>query len=46
VRAADGLEAALANSLGAWKSDGSVVLVHDDVELTEKLLAAERIHGE
>jgi uncharacterized protein (TIGR03089 family) len=46
VRAADGLEAALANVLGAWKSDGSVVLVHGDVELTEKLLAAERIHGE
>lgn len=46
VRAADGLEAALANALGAWKSDGSVVLVHGDVELTEKLLTAERIHGE
>ncbi|MDQ0617581.1 TIGR03089 family protein [Arthrobacter globiformis] len=46
VRAADGLEAALANALGAWKSDGSVVLVHGDVELTEKLLTAERIHGD
>jgi hypothetical protein len=46
VRAADGLEAALANALGAWKNDGSVVLVHDDVELTDKLLAAERIHGD
>jgi uncharacterized protein (TIGR03089 family) len=46
VRAADGLEAALANALGAWKNDGSVVLVHGDVELTEKLLTAERVHGE
>ena len=46
VTAADGLEAALANALGAWKNDGSVVLVHGDVELTDKLLAAERIHGE
>ena len=46
VRAADGLEAALANALGAWKNDGSVVLVHGDVELTEKLLSAERIHGD
>jgi ferric-dicitrate binding protein FerR (iron transport regulator) len=45
VRAADGLEAALANALGVWKTDGSVVLVHGDVELTEKLLTAERIHG-
>ena len=46
VRAADGLEAALANALGAWKNDGSVVLVHGDVQLTEKLLSAERIHGD
>ena len=45
VPAADGLEAALAQSLGAWKSDGSVVLVHPDVEVTDKLLAAERISG-
>jgi uncharacterized protein (TIGR03089 family) len=45
VSAADGLEAALANSLGAWTKGGSVVLAHPDVELTEKLLAAERIHG-
>jgi uncharacterized protein (TIGR03089 family) len=45
VRAADGLEAALANALGVWKNDGSVVLVHDDVELTDKLLEAERVHG-
>lgn len=45
VAAADGLEAALANSLGAWSNGGSVVLVHPDVELTDKLLAAERVHG-
>lgn len=41
----DGLEAALANALGAWRHEGSVVLTHPDVEATEKLLAAERIHG-
>jgi hypothetical protein len=29
--------------LGAWKSDGSVVLVHPDVEVTDKLLSAERV---
>lgn len=46
VRADEGLESALANALGAWKSDGSVVLVHGDVELTDKLLAAERVHGD
>ena len=45
VPAADGLEAALAHSLGAWNSGGSVVLVHPEVELTDKLLAAERING-
>jgi uncharacterized protein (TIGR03089 family) len=45
VPAADGLEAALAQSLGAWKSDGSVVLVHPDVAVTEKLLADERVNG-
>ncbi|XAS67963.1 TIGR03089 family protein [Micrococcaceae bacterium Sec5.7] len=45
VRASEGLEAALANSIGAWISDGSVVLAHPDVELTENLLAAERIDG-
>lgn len=45
VRASEGLEAGLANSIGAWISDGSVVLTHPDVELTEKLLAAERVHG-
>jgi uncharacterized protein (TIGR03089 family) len=40
-----GLEGALAQALGAWKSGGSVVLVHPDVEVTEKLLADERVHG-
>jgi uncharacterized protein (TIGR03089 family) len=45
VPAADGLEVTLANSLGAWQHGGSVVLAHPDVELTDKLLAAERIHG-
>jgi uncharacterized protein (TIGR03089 family) len=43
VSAGDGLEAALARSLGAWKHDGSVVLVHPDVEVTDKLLSAERV---
>jgi uncharacterized protein (TIGR03089 family) len=46
VPAATGLETALANSLGAWNGGGSVVLVHPDVELTDKLMSAERIHGE
>ena len=41
----DGLEAALANALGAWRRGGSVVITHSDVEPTDKLLAAERIHG-
>lgn len=45
VKASEGLEAALANSLGAWHNGGSVVLAHPDVELTEHLLTAERIHG-
>lgn len=45
VPAGDGLEASLAQSLGAWKGDGSVVLVHPDVEVTPKLLGDERIHG-
>lgn len=45
VPASEGLEPALANSLGAWHSGGSVVLAHPDVELTDKLLAAERVHG-
>jgi hypothetical protein len=45
IPAAAGLEPALADALGAWKQDGSVVLTHPDVQLTDKLLAAERIHG-
>ncbi|MET3810803.1 TIGR03089 family protein [Arthrobacter sp. UYEF3] len=45
VHAGDGLAAALAESLGAWKSDGSVVLVHPDVSVTERLLSDERVHG-
>ncbi|MEE2521632.1 TIGR03089 family protein [Pseudarthrobacter sp. J75] len=43
VRAGDGLGPALAKALGAWEADGSVVLVHPDVAVTEKLLAAERV---
>lgn len=45
VRAADGLEAALAASLGCWNRNGSVVLVHPDVEVTEHLLKNERVSG-
>jgi uncharacterized protein (TIGR03089 family) len=45
VPAGNGLEAALSHALGAWCRDGSVVMTHPDVELTEKLLTAERIHG-
>ncbi|MBP1234704.1 uncharacterized protein (TIGR03089 family) [Arthrobacter sp. PvP102] len=45
VRAGDGLEAALAQSLGAWHRDGSVVLVHPDVTVTDKLLNDERVQG-
>jgi uncharacterized protein (TIGR03089 family) len=40
-----GLEAALANALGAWRSGGSIVLTHADVTDTGKLLSAERIRG-
>ncbi|MET1020703.1 MAG: TIGR03089 family protein, partial [Arthrobacter sp.] len=43
VPAGDGLESALARSLGAWRRDGSVVLVHPEVAVTEKLLAEERV---
>jgi hypothetical protein len=45
VPAGDGLESALAQSLGAWRGDGSVVLVHPDVVVAEKLLADERVNG-
>ncbi|MFF2842841.1 TIGR03089 family protein [Paenarthrobacter sp. NPDC057981] len=43
VRTGDGLESGLAAALGAWKEDGSVVLVHDDVEVTDHLLENERV---
>ncbi|MBT2584631.1 TIGR03089 family protein [Arthrobacter sp. ISL-95] len=43
VRAAEGLERCLAASLGAWKEDGSVVLVHPDLDVTEHLLENERV---
>ncbi|MCD4849805.1 TIGR03089 family protein [Arthrobacter sp. AK01] len=43
VRAAEGLEPCLAASLGAWKEDGSVVLVHPDLEVTGHLLENERV---
>lgn len=43
VRAADGLESSLSASLGAWTGDGSVVLVHPDLEVTEHLLDNERV---
>ncbi|MGZ4661183.1 MAG: TIGR03089 family protein [Arthrobacter sp.] len=45
IQTGNGLEAALVQSLGAWNSDGSVVLVHPDVEVTEKLLNDERVQG-
>lgn len=45
VRTDAGLEESLVQSLGAWQREGSVVLVHPDVEVTEKLLADERVHG-
>ncbi len=43
VRAADGLEPVLAQALAAWQGDGSVVLVHPDVPVTERLLSDERV---
>lgn len=43
VRAEDGLEAVLARALAAWGQDGSVVLVHPDVEVTGRLLGDERV---
>lgn len=45
VQAGTGLEAVLAQALGAWRSDGSVVLVHPEVTVSEKLLADERVQG-
>ncbi|KQR67084.1 hypothetical protein ASF98_08920 [Arthrobacter sp. Leaf337] len=46
VRAGEGLEEALVQSLGAWHNGGSVVLVHPDVSVTEKLLNDERVQGD
>lgn len=43
VQAGDGLEAALSRALWAWSRDGSVVLAHQDVALTDRLLGDERI---
>ncbi|MFJ4208679.1 TIGR03089 family protein [Paenarthrobacter sp. NPDC089675] len=43
VRASEGLEPGLAAALGAWDQDGSVVLVHGDVEVNEHLLENERV---
>lgn len=43
VRAADGLEPVLAQALAAWQGDGSVVLVHPDVPVTDRLLSDERV---
>ena len=45
VPAGDGLEAALVQSVGAWYHGGSVVLVHPDVKVTDKLLSDERVQG-
>ncbi|MGW9413226.1 TIGR03089 family protein [Arthrobacter cupressi] len=45
VRAADGLDAALAEALGCWDRGGSIVLVHPEVEVTEHLLQNERVSG-
>ncbi|MFJ4027026.1 TIGR03089 family protein [Paenarthrobacter sp. NPDC089989] len=43
VRAADGLEPGLASALGAWNQDGSIVLVHPKVDVTQHLLDNERV---
>lgn len=43
VHAADGLTAVLAHSLGAWRAGGSVVLVHESVAVTDRLLDSERV---
>jgi uncharacterized protein (TIGR03089 family) len=45
IQAGAGLEAALVQSLGAWHKDGSVVLVHPDVKVTDKLISDERVQG-
>lgn len=43
VKGGEGLESALSRSLGAWKQDGSVVLVDPSVEVTQHLLDNERV---
>ncbi|NWL28926.1 TIGR03089 family protein [Paenarthrobacter ureafaciens] len=43
VRASEGLESGLSAALGAWQGDGSVVLVHEDVDVSEHLLENERV---
>ena len=45
VRAAEGLEPGLASALGAWNQDVSIVLVHQDVDVTQHLLENERVSG-
>lgn len=40
---ADGLESVLRDALGVWAAGGSVVLVHPEVEITERLVQSERI---
>lgn len=43
VPAGEGMAQVLAWALGAWEADGSVVLVHPAVAVTDQLLAAERV---
>ena len=43
VHAADGLGTVLAHCLGSWLAGGSVVLVHDGVAVTDRLLESERV---
>ncbi|WP_284974397.1 TIGR03089 family protein [Arthrobacter sp. efr-133-TYG-104] len=43
VRASEGLESGLAASLGAWTVNGSVVLVHPGTDVTDHLIANERV---
>ncbi len=40
---AHGLESVLRDALGVWAAGGSVVLVHPEVEITERLVQSERI---
>src|SRR4029453_8199076 len=42
-KADDGLESTLSKALGAWKEDGSVVLVDPSVDVTQHLLDNERV---